>query len=391
MIFALVASVAFAEVSIGAWGRGLFIPVKNSGASSEDSTAINQASWGGAPRIGFTIAGNSDNAGFQIDANADGGKMSLGDQQKIWVKPMDMLTISIGNVFDDTLRGNAAFGSFNWSREYGTWTGEDVTFTRVSTANAFAHDDLPIHYESTEGQSVDSVTPGRDIKNGSYGQGFVVSVAPMDALYAVVAFTGITEGTLSENLMKNMQIAAGYTIDGIGQIRAQYKANFIPETELEFVDDDGANPNVTIEWDEETVGMVEVAFKLTMVENLMVDFGFRMWTNEDVQGETKTLSLYGNYKMDALTLHLLTIYDLNEDDDGYNIGAGVDYDLGDGIGIAGDIRYSNDIKAGGDDALVTFFAGVTKGFSNGKIGAGLQIKSAEDTGYAIPVLMEYWF
>lgn len=399
MIFALVASVAFAEVSIGAWGRGLFIPVKNSGASGEDSTAINQASWGGAPRIGFTIAGNSDNVGFQVDMNADGGSINAGDQQKIWVKPMDMLTISIGNVYDDTLRGNAAFGSFNWSREYGTWTGEDVTFTRVSTANAFLQtSDAPeLTYSSSGGDDYTDAlaawdTPANrakaaEIKNGSYGQGFVVSVAPIDALYAVVAFTGINGG-LSENLMKNMQIAAGYTIDGIGQIRAQYKANHLGTVTI--TDSDEVDDDTVYDFDE-TVGMVEVAFKLTMVENLMVDFGFRMWTNEDVQGETKTLSLYGNYKMDALTLHLLTIYDLNEDDDGYNIGAGVDYDLGDGIGIAGDIRYSNDIKAGGDDALVTFFAGVTKGFSNGKIGTGLQIKSAKDTGYAIPVLMEYWF
>jgi len=354
MIFALVASVAFAEVSIGAWGRGLFVPVSNSGASDADSTATNKASWGGAPRIGFTIAGNSDNVGFQIDANGDGGKISTGDQQKIWVKPMDMLTISIGNVYDDTLRGNAAFGSFNWDRNMGTWTGEDVTFTRVSTAASDA--------DGSDGYS---------IQNGSYGQGFVVSVAPVEALYAVVAFTGLNDG-LTENLPKNMQFAAGYTIDGIGQIRAQYKSNYIKALD-------------------ETLGMVEAAFKLTMIENLMVDFGFRMWTNDDVQGETKTVSLYANYKMDALTVHGLAIYDLNKKDDGYNFAGGVDYDLGDGVAVAGDIRFTNDIKAGGKDAEVAFFAGVTKGFSNGKIGAGVQVKSAADTGYSIPVLLEYWF
>jgi len=380
MIFALVASVAVAEVSIGAWGRGLFVPVSNSGKSDEDSVAQNKASWGGAPRIGFTIAGNSDNVGFQIDANGDGGgKMSLGDQQKIWVKPMDMLTISIGNVYDDTLRGNAAFGSFNWDRAMGTWTGEDVTFTRVSTADSLTE------------IGISDTSMG--LKHGSYGQGFVVSVAPVEALYAVVAFTGLNGG-LTENLAKNMQIAAGYTIDGIGQIRAQYKSNYagniiLKDDDGNVIKDDAGNDEV--EFIDETLGMVEAAFKLTMVENLMVDFGFRMWTNEDFQGETKTVSLYANYKMDALTVHGLAIYDLNKKDDGYNFAGGVDYDLGDGVAVAGDIRFTNDIKAGGKDAEVAFFAGVTKGFSNGKIGAGVQVKSAADTGYSIPVLLEYWF
>lgn len=342
MILALVGSAAFAEITFGAWGRGVFVPVQNSGATDEDSTATNKASWGGAPRIGFTISGVSDNVGFQADMNVDGGKVSCGDQQKIWVKPVSMLTLTIGNAYDDTLRGNAAFGSFNWDRDMGTWTGEDVTFTRIATAAA---------------------------SKGPYGQGMIAAIKPNDAIYAAVAFCDVNGG-LTENLTKNIQVAGGYTVDGIGQIRAQYYSAYVAD---------------------DTAGTVEVAFKLTAVENLYADFGLRMFTNKDLQGETKTISAYANYKVDAATIHGLVIYDLNEDDDGYNIAAGVDYSLDGGIGVAADVRYTNDIKSGGDDATTTFFAGVTKGFSNGKIGAGVEVKSSTDTGYSIPVVFEYWF
>ena len=128
-----------------------------------------------------------------------------------------------------------------------------------------------------------------------------------------------------------------------------------------------------------------------MVENLMVDFGFRAWTNYDVQYETKTISVYGNYKLEGLTLHALAIYDINEDADGYNFGIGADYAFARGFGIAGDVRYTNDVKADAADDVITFFAGLTKGFNNGEIGVGVQVKLADDTGYAIPVALEYWF
>jgi len=375
MVLALVASAVTAEVSIGAWGRGLFVPVSNSGASGEDSQATNKASWGGAPRIGFTIAGNSDNVGFQVDMNGDGGSINAGDQQKIWVKPVDMLKISLGRVQVDTLRGNAAFGSFNWDRAYGDSNyGEDFTFTRISTGTG------------------DSAT--YDNK-----QGVVFEITPMDALFIGVAFrdvrgqnmswdfpgeeegetetvTNDTGSTLTENLFSTIQLAFGYTIEGTGQIRAQIIRNAAGWD----VDGTAADNNDT----------VEVAFKLTMIENMMVDFGFRMWTNSDIT-EKKQISLYGNYKMDAMTFHLSAQYDMNEDDAGYYFGAGLDYSLDGGVGINADVRYTNDIKAGGKDAVVTAFGGVTKGFSNGLIGAGVEIKSAGDTGYSVPVRMEYWF
>ncbi len=350
-VIALASSALTAEVTIHARGGGLFVPCANTGASGADCYSASMAPWGDAPRVGFTVTGNSDNVGFQVDINADGSVMNLGDNRKIWVKPIDMITVTIGSFHDNTLRGDAAFGSYNWIREYGAEIGEDAIFTRVST---------------TESEDDGSIV------TGAGGQGFAVAVRPIDAVYVVAALTGI-KGERLIDLGRNMQIAAGYTLDGIGQIRAQYKSNSA------YV------------FGTETAGMVEVALKLTMVENLMVDFGFRTWTNHDVQDETKTVSLYGNYKLEALTLHAIAIYDLNEDDDGYNLGIGADYAFDGGFGISGDVRYTNAIKANAADEVITFLASVTKGFSNGSIGFGVQVKLADDTGYAIPVALEYWF
>ena len=67
-------------------------------------------------------------------------------------------------------------------------------------------------------------------------------------------------------------------------------------------------------------------------------------------------------------------------------GVGVDYDLGDSVGISGDIRYRNEVAStggaststgftGGPGAFTGFSLGVTKGYSNGLIGVGFEYAS----------------
>jgi len=344
MVLALVASAVTAEITVGAWGRGMFAVMSDSEETyTTNSTSWGDPAWGAAPRIGFTLAGNSDNVGVQADINVDGGSLNMGDNQYIWVKPVSMVKISLGNMYDDTLRGNAAFGSFNWLRPIGgAGEGEDITFSRLG------------------------------IKRGA--QNFEVSIAPIDAFYAAIYFANVGSGfnapNLSENLTKNMQVAAGYTIDGVGQIRGQYY-------------NAGTNADDT--------GVIEVAFKFTMIENLYADAGFAMPLDTDVSGDWKKIALYANYKVDAATIHFITIYNLLEDDDSFNIGAGVDYALDGGLTVVADARFYNDIWYNGEDTRITFMAGVTKGFSNGLIGAGLEVAAADETYWAVPVRLEYWF
>jgi len=369
-ILALVASVATAEVTLGAWGRGVFLPVYNSGVSGEDSKTANVVSWGGAPRIGFTVAGNGESMGFQADMNVDGATVSVGDNQYIWAKPVSMVKVSLGNFYDDTLRNNEGFGAFNWYRGTSIGIGESIAFSRINE------------------------------NRGS--QQFEVSVKPNDAIYAAISFVNVGQGNggmqLQENLFRNVQIAGGYTIAGLGQIKAQYLSTAVvdPSDVTAFV----ANNSV------------EVAFKLTKIENLVAEAGFAMFLNDDVQkidfaGMTgvpvegvKKIALTANYKMDAVTLHFYNIEKMLKFvgvSDMYtfaDLGVGADYALAGGLTVSGDIRYENVFGKDASDVVdpsTSFFAGISKGLSNGKIGVGFEYLSATNSSYAIPVVLEYGF
>lgn len=400
MIFALVASVAIAEVSIGAWGRGIFLPINYDGEDSRTDTAPSWGGWAGdESRIGFTIAGNSDNVGFVIDGNVDGGAFSMGDNQYIWVKPVDMLTIRMGNIFDDTLRGNAAFGSFNWYRGLGNGDGEDITFSRIGINRS--------------------------------REGFEVALAPMDALYVALYFYNLDKN-LAENLFKNMQFAVGYTIDGIGQIKGQVYTQQQPKmkttTRVTTVNEYGWEPTdpfdavppawvvvvpagttvteTTATGDYDAQISLEFAFNLTMIENLFVELGFKMNTNNDYLTEMsyngvdanvedyKKIALYAKYNMAPVTIHFSNINEIAKAGDTemkYKLIAGLDFDAGNGIGVSADVAYTG-VTVSGTDPVISGFAGVTKGYSNGKIGAGLQVlNDGDETYFGIPVVMEYWF
>jgi len=369
MTLALVGSLSFAEVKIGAWGRGLFVPVYNDGDS--DAQSFNTVSWGGKnARVGISIIGSSDNAGFEIDMNMDGGSAGISDQNKIWVKPMDKVTASVGVVFDDTLRGNACYGTWNWIRC--STMGEDSIFPRINTGNG----------------------------------GFVLSVAPVEGLYAVASVNNIGNGVLQENVMKNAQYAAGYTIANIGTIRAQYMAVYDPASDLDK-------------------SVINAAFKFTGVENLYVDAGVFIPAKKDDFGVYDMMfNVFASYKVSAATLYAsggfaTNVVDTTGDDGNLamDLGFGVDYALAGGVTLSADVRNQNETGTGvygkemNSDGMTSFFVGVDKGFSNGKIGIGFQYSTTtfnnwgqldwsgkeptadakSNATYAIPVKLEYWF
>jgi hypothetical protein len=382
MTLALVGSLSFAEVKIGAWGRGLFVPVYNDGDS--DATSFNTVSWGGGnARVGISIIGSSDNAGFEIDMNMDGGSAGISDQNKIWIKPMDKVTASVGVVFDDTLRGNACYGTWNWIRC--STMGEDSIFPRINTGNG----------------------------------GFVLSAAPVEGLYAVASINNIGKSVLQENVMKNAQYAAGYTIANIGTIRAQYIAVYDAAKDLDQ-------------------SKINAAFKFTGMENLYVDAGIFIPVNKDDFGMyDMMINAFASYKVSAATLYASGGFATNSGDydhvDGQlamDLGFGVDYALAGGVTLSADVRNQNSagsiqygngfgypdpadatktLQAPIENGMTSFFVGVDKGFSNGKIGIGFQYattafnnwknggwatenyKQADNPTYAIPVKLEYWF
>jgi len=352
-------SFAFGQATVGAWGRGLFT-VAGGGGDNTDVIGADMVSWGGAPRIGVTISGTSDNVGFQLDFNGDNNGVNAGDNQKIWVKPFDMLTIQIGQFFDDTLRGNAVFGAWNWLR-YDKIDGEDAIFARVWNTSA------------------------------TYlGSNFEIALTPTEGAYIFAAMSQILGADQPiEAVMAEGQYGAGYTIEGIGQIRVQYvgEASYVHASS----------------------GYINAAFKLTMIEGLTVDLGVNYYMEcPDQTTQQFKAMLYASYAMDALTIHVygdVLMYDADAhagDDLAFTGALGIDYSLEGGIGINADFRYKNDIASGYNDGMVAGMIGVTKGFSNGLVGLGIEITTGNfaygltktDLSamvFAVPIRLEYWF
>ncbi|NLD93454.1 MAG: hypothetical protein GX639_12390 [Fibrobacter sp.] len=375
-----VSTVSAAEVKLGAWGRGFFVPFFSDGDS--DAQTFDAASWGANyPRIGVSIIGSSDNAGFQIDLNGDNG-IGAHDQQKIWIKPFNMLTVTIGRAYDDVLRGNGAFGDFNWLRISGT--GEDFTFHRVST-----HD----------GAYAPVVTPYDQTKPAPNTFGSIIALDPMKELHAYVAFKSLTTSMKTEDAFKNIQVGLGYNIAEKAHIRAQYVGVTTPGTG---------------EGDEADASVINAALKLTLTESFYADLGTFIPTDKAVSAYTAKIAAYINYKTGAIALHGLgnfvagTKNVKGDDATGMELGLGFDYAIGDnGLGFVSSFRYQNDAFQGGagvEDGRIGGLVGIQKGFSNGKIGIGFEFSTTnmafnggepapalEKATIAVPVIVEYSF
>ena len=357
---AVAAGVAFADVGIGSWGRSVWTPVAYDDADGKVKS-WEGISWGGNfSRIGITVHGESENVGFALDMNADNyGTTGIGvhDIAHFWAKPWSWLEVKVGKTQDDTGRGNIAYGMFNWKRMGAGWTGEDVTFTRFGDGK------------------------------GGQAQGAIVKVTPVEGLWAIAAFDVQDNGEAVSTFGNHAQYGIGYEIDGIGHIRAQYIGG------KNTTDVDGS----TVPEDQ-----INAAFDLAAVENLYLTVGayiplhlnrgnFAMTDKiEDTIPQVK-LAVGASYKVAAVTFNAFFVGNLPntlKDKDGNNIvtkdfncqvGVGADVDLGNGIGLVADVRFSSAVsysnssttlKASGEE--VVFLVGASKALTNGSIGIGFQ-------------------
>jgi hypothetical protein len=341
-LLALTVSFGFAQANVSGWGRGILTPL-----ITDFSTAAMDlnTSWGYGPRIGFSISGSSDNVGAQVDVNYEGTGAaatwdptvtnympSLGDQQKIWVKPAEMLTISVGtSCWDDTFRGNAGFVLNNWLRS-GSLAGDDYTFRHV-VANA------------------------------------IVAVDPAAGFHAYVAMAGLKESRMAYSaVLDNIIVGAGYDIAGIGVIRAQYT---------------GSSQEIN------------AAFKVTAVEGLMVDLGVFYPNGGDLKvalyGNYVMNTMTVHLAVDATLATDLVLNAGLGVEYGLEAGPTIQGDVrmfynaanADPITLAGGLfskwSYSNGVFGIGVEVTTADFAGSSAG-----IGAGT-------LGLAIPIRCEYWF
>ncbi|WP_288959021.1 hypothetical protein [uncultured Treponema sp.] len=379
---ALVAGAAMADgITFGSWGRGLWNVAANSG---DDVVTDMHQSWGGAaPRTGISVSGSTENVGFAVDMFANGANgIDLGDNALIWVKPIEQIKIVAGKKDQNELRGDAAFGLWNWDRigAAGAMGLEGWTFPDVFDGNGVAVIAYP----------VDGLTVGAGIPLSLEGTG----------------------ATLENTYAHGANYAAAYAIDGVGTIKAAYM------TKATAKDSDLKDKDY---------GVIAAAFDLTMVDGLYASVGAQIPTahvffepkslDDKLKDEPTVVNAYARYSLDALAVHLavgtkLNTFDLNktkkedaaDGNVGFAIGAGADYSLDNGIGFFGDVRYANGVymkntSADKSDCL-TLGLGVEKNFSNGKIGIAFEGATNgngrytyEDNAFAweIPVKVEYWF
>jgi hypothetical protein len=346
LALAVFSALAFADdvkpaITWGAWGRGFFNAVVTGGkdgtGAANTQTGL-ATSWGGQPRVGWSLLGNSANVGFEIDGNFDynaAGATSFGlsDQEKIWVKPIDGLTLTIGRAYDDTLRGNISYGSWNWIRINGV-SDEDNTFVRVDTG-----------------------------RGGAGTGGFLASYGVGD-FYIYAAENSIIPAADLQTTFKRTQEGFGYTIKDIGTIRAQLVGSAKGDSVLATGGWGGAAAS--------DLQVINAAFKVVAVKNLYVDVGAFIPTTSDA-GYQAIVNAYANYTIDKATIHASVGYLSPKTGDApIKGGVGLDYGFDGGIGLNADVRYTSKTASGVQDANTSFLLGVTKGFSNGLVGIGIQ-------------------
>ena len=399
---ALTATSAFAEITFGAWLRTLTAPVASNG---EDTVVGTANSWGwGARTARIDINGVSEDgkAGFAMNVFNDMSMdISAGDRAVLWVKPVDMIKISVGKYDspDNGLRGDFCYGSWNWLRPY-NWgfDGEGLTF------------------------------------DGIWRKGMMIEADPIEGLHAFVVIPMEDANADSyykkaEDTYRNVQIGFGYAIDGVGKLKAQ------------FIGDDSYTTDAEGDRDETmTTGQIGVAFDLNAVENLYVTVGARFGiADKDYRPDYIKMAFTAgaSYQVsDAMKFSVDGGYIQYQDDctvrndeavdNVFFVGAGVDYTIMDGLSLAADVRYMSNVKGINtkdadavknfkgygkdyDEGAISFLVGVNKSVSsNGSLGIGFQgatngcgfvqsngkglvANATDDFVWAIPVSVAVWF
>lgn len=410
---AAVTTSAFAEITFGAWGRGVLAPIASNGDGTQ---AFYSTSWGGQPRIGFEINGVSDNVGFRVTMNADSGeKVEIHDEAKIWVKPADFIKVTAGKIQNNTLYGNWCYGSWNWLRP-SFIDDEGITFGR------FEDKGMQIELFPVEGLYL---AVGVPLKNNGWGTG--------DWAYtAETAENKPNEGKYVQDVGEAYRasvVHAAYTIAGVGKIKAGYYGS---NKVYDYTD-----PKTKKTSSEYQKGKIEAAFE-SRGDNALVDgLGFEVGvaynlTDKDyldvtnLKDDTKiALGVsYNGIENVGFTASGAVFIPKNTDkqkegtSEEYEnklwvrAGAGVDYTIADaGITINADVRLQTARTSTGDTSI-GFLVGAAKGFSNGKIGIGFQaatkggfvgglkgrgevagVKGKDDDKltWCVPVTLEYWF
>jgi len=347
----LVGSFAFADdmapaVKVGSWSRIIVVPAAS--FDGGDNQAYTGPSWANGARVGIGFSASTEKAGLNLDLHSNGNAFGVGDQAKIWISPVPMLKIQAGKVQEDTLRGKFDDSNIlNGLYGFNGVPGKDTYFTRFYPKAGL----------------VVSVTPAEGI--------FLATAIDAGEWGTNAAGKRTPQETLTEDMLKAIQIGGGYTIPNIGLARVQYIGG----------GDDAAK------W-------IEAAFAYTAMEGVLVDAGVKI--NTESKAAQNSGAVAGSYTKDALYALVRTQVTFGEDaagdDLGYKASTDLRYTVADPLSIGIEAAFAK--RA--DPMIIDVLPYLQVASGAGKLKTGFLFESrnkeaGDYTSWAIPVMVEVGF
>ena len=232
---AALAASAFAEVNIGSWNRGVFVPFHFDG---DTLRSFEGPSWGvgkdGGIRTGLSFSASSENAGFAMDIHGNpGAAIGIGDNAYAYVKPVDMLTIKFGKIDNNLGRLDHCYGTWDYAR-----------FNNIERGEGLA-----------------------DVKRQN-GLGAVFTLEPVEGL--IIDYEANFDTTNGDNHAYDVLWEASSTLIG-------YKADF--GFIRAIINGQQAQKYKSTDTDTKPAAIIALAADINAVENLSLKFGASVPTN----------------------------------------------------------------------------------------------------------------
>ena len=387
---AALAASAFAEVNIGSWNRGVFVPFHYDG---DTLRSYEGPSWGvgdvGGIRTGLSLSAKSENAGVAFDIHGNPGKeIAMGDNAYTWVKPVDMLTFKFGKMDNNWGRLDHCFGTWDYWR-FGNERGEALA--GVGRQNGLG---AQITLQPVEGLVID------------YEANFTAFEYEYSSTDGVKKVAKKNSNHTYEVMWENSSTMIGYQAD-FGFIRAIINGQ--PAAKYDATDSDT-----------KPAALIGVAADITAIENLTLKIGASIPTVLKAEGSAIKAAVAADYALDALTLHgqvnLDVLPNKKKADGNYelgnmglNIGAGVDYAFSDAWKLVTDVRFQTwskktneadgaDTKIKLEDPSFGAYLGLQQQLTNATFAFGAQFgkrvlpsKDGDDFTFAVPLTMTVSF
>jgi hypothetical protein len=246
-VAAMLGSAAFADVSVGAWGKAV-TGIGNATNGKGDGTDVqisNMQAWGdNGPRNGITFSGDHDGTiGFTAQAFWNGySGVDVGDAAYLWYQPLEQLKVWVGkDNCGNPLRGDAC---------YGMW---DIK--RVGTMDGGYHEGWTFMGQACDGAAI-GVFPIE-------GLSFYASLGyPVQGSKAKDPRDGNYNSNLANVLGRQAKYSLAYDIEGVGAVKLglEEKGKVVEKTT-----EDGK------EYKDQNI--ISASFELKAVENLTFNVG----------------------------------------------------------------------------------------------------------------------